>query len=273
MFSKSGILYRSSVLDLPGVAHGFSAREGGVSTIPHLSSLNLTRGLGDSEENVTKNIDIFALAVTDGKLGGERAVCAHQIHSARVRVIDSSNAGEGYCLPSGEDADGFVTDVPGVMPIIRVADCVPILMCGEKENGAPVIGAVHAGWRGTVLGIVGEAVEKMVTLGSTRDSIRVAIGTHIKPCCYEVDEPFYESVAAHQSRDFAERHVKPIDKPGKYTADLAGMNIEILERYGVKRESIDLSPYCTACEPSVFFSHRASGGKRGTMGAGIVILP
>ena len=273
MFSKKGIIYRSDIFDNYRVAHGFSGRAGGVSTVPHLTSLNLTDGLGDLPENVAQNTDIFARAVSDGLLGGESTVRTNQIHSARVRIVDSSNAGEGYSLPWGEDADGFVTDVPGVMPIIRTADCVPILLCGERLDSSPVIGAVHAGWRGTVLGITVEAVEKMVSLGCMRDSIRVAVGTHIKSCCYEVDDPFYEAVCAHRSRDFAARHIKPSGKPGKYMADLAGMNTELLCSSGVREEFIDVSPYCSACDPDMFFSHRASHGKRGTMGAGIVILP
>lgn len=272
MFSKNGILYRSSVLDLPGVAHGFSVREGGVSTIPHLASLNLTRGLGDSEDNVRQNIDIFAKAVSDGALGGEAAVCAHQIHSRKVRVIGRSNAGEGYSVPCGEDCDGFVTDEVGVMPIVRTADCVPILLCGAKTDGSPVIGAVHAGWRGTAAGIAAVAVEKMAELGCLKDRICVAIGAHIRPCCYEVDDPFYEAVAACQSADFAARYIIPSAEAGKYQADLAGMNMEILALAGVRAEQIDVSPYCTACDPVTFFSHRGGKGKRGTMGAGIVIL-
>lgn len=273
MFYKDGILYRSDNLAHGGVVHGFSTREGGVSTLPHLASLNLTDGLGDSEENVKKNTDIFAKAITGGRLGGECTVRTNQIHSAKVRVVDRLCAGEGYSCAMGEDGDGFVTDSPGVMPIIRVADCVPVLLLGEKADVSPVIGAVHAGWRGTVCGIVGEAVRKMVSLGCVRESIRIAIGTHIKPCCYEVDDPFYEAVAAQQSADFAARHIRPSEKAGKHQADLAGMNIEILAGEGVKRERIDVSPYCTACQPNVFFSHRASLGKRGIMGAGIVILP
>ena len=273
MFSKNGIIYRSDIISDPRVAHGFSGRAGGVSTITHLASLNLTDGLGDQPENAARNTDIFARAVSEGLLGGESTVRTNQIHSARVRFIDSSNAGEGYSLPWGEDADGFVTDVPGVMPVIRTADCVPILLCGVRVDSSPIIGAVHAGWRGTVLGIAGEAVEIMAAAGCVRESIRVAVGTHIRSCCYEVDDPFYEAVSAHQSRDFAARHIKPADRPGKYSADLAAMNIEILCGVGVLREMIDVSPYCSACDPDTFFSHRAGHGKRGTMGAGIVILP
>ena len=273
MFYKSGILYRSSMLDSDGVAHGFSAREGGVSTIPHLASLNLTRGLGDTEENVCRNIDIFARAVSGDILGGESVVCAHQIHSANVRVVNKLNCGEGYSLGMGEDCDGFVTDVAGIMPIVRVADCVPILFLGTKADGSPVIGAAHAGWRGTVSKIAAVTAEKMVSLGCKLQSVRVAIGTHIGECCYEVSEDFYASVASAVSEEFAARHIKSTEVAGKYMADLTGMNLEILSQVGIGAERVEVSPYCTACDGDTFFSHRKSRGLRGTMGAGIVILP
>jgi len=273
MFYKSGILYRSSLIESRGVMHGFSAREGGVSTIPHLASLNLTRGLGDTEENVRRNIDIFARAVTEDSLGGEAVVCAHQIHSANVRVVGKSNCGEGYSMDMGEDCDGFVTDIPGVMPIVRVADCVPILFAGSKADGSPVIGGAHAGWRGTVNGIAAVTVEKMLSLGCIRETVRVAIGTHIGYCCYEVGEDFYSSVSEIRGEEFAARHIRPICEGGKRHAYLTGMNLEILSYAGISPEQVDVSPYCTACDSETFFSHRKSGGRRGTMGAGIVILP
>lgn len=273
MFYKSGILYRSSLIESRGVMHGFSAREGGVSTIPHLSSLNLTRGLGDTEENVRRNIDIFARAVSGDILGGESVVCAHQIHSAYVRVVGKSNRGEGYSLEMGEDCDGFVTDVVGVMPIVRVADCVPILFSGTKADGSPVIGGAHAGWRGTVGGIAAVTVEKMLSLGCIRETVRAAIGTHIGYCCYEVGDDFYSSVSEIRGEEFSARHIKSTRVAGKYMADLTGMNLEILSEVGVAAESVDVSHYCTACDSETFFSHRKSGGRRGTMGAGIVILP
>ena len=273
MFCRSGILYRSSLLDIPGVRHGFSAREGGVSTVSHLSSLNLTRGLGDSEENVCRNIDIFARAVSGDILGGESVVCAHQIHSARVRVVGKANAGEGYSLKMGEDCDGFVTDAVGVMPIVRVADCVPILFAGTKADGSAVIGAAHAGWRGTVNGIAAVTVEEMLSLGCVPDTVRASVGTHIGYCCYEVGEDFCEAVAEIRGAEFASRHIRPVSEGGKLHADLTGMNLEILAAAGVSADRVDVSHYCTACEPDTFFSHRSSGGRRGTMGAGIVILP
>ncbi len=276
MFYYSDHILRSSLLDeVPGICHGFSTRHGGVSTLPHTASLNLTRDLGDSDVVVEANLDIFARAVSGGRFDRSCAVTAHQIHSAKVRLLDESNGGEGCSRESGEDCDGFVTVTPGVMPIIRVADCVPVLLAGLRSDGIPVVSAVHAGWRGTVSGICAEAVRLMVQSGAEFSTIRAAIGPHIGVCCFEVGEDFVTSVRTMAGAEFASRHIIPSPKgiPGKYHADLTGMNREILENAGVNPENIDASDACTMCDTVTFYSHRGMNGKRGTMGAGIAVIP
>ena len=274
MFKQDGILTRSALLAIPGVRHGFSARAGGVSTLPHTASLNLADGLGDDPETVRRNKEIFARAVSDGVYGGEATVAAHQIHSARVRLLTRENAGEGYDRAAGEDGDGFVTCSPGVMPVIRTADCAPILFAALREDGTPVIAAVHAGWRGTVSGIAAEAVRRMVRLGCSPAGIRAAIGPRIGFCCYEVGEDFAEAVRQARGSDFAARHIRPAAgslPDARPHADLAGMNCEILAEAGIGADQIDVSPACTMCDEA-YYSHRRMKGVRGVMGAGIVIL-
>ncbi len=268
MFHKSGIVYKSSILP---TQHGFSTRLGGRSTLAHTASMNLGFKQGDDRDTVLKNYGIFVRAVSDGRCTAEDAVITSQIHSAKVRVISRENCGEGITRDFGEPCDGFVTDAPRVMPIIRVADCTPILLSGKKSDGSHVIGAVHAGWRGTAHGIAAEAVRVMASLGCEIPTVRVAIGAHIGFCCYEVADDFIDSVQGICGREFASRHIR-MTGSGRYHADLTGMNVEFLMSAGVSRENIDISPDCTMCAPEMYHSHRASGGHRGTMGAGIVIL-
>lgn len=275
MFYQTHHVLRSSLLDaIPGICHAFSTRHGGTSTLPHTASLNLTRDLGDDDRTVDANLDIFARMISKNRHDRTRAVIAHQIHSAKVRVIDETNAGEGCSRDRGEDCDGFVTGTPGVIPIIRVADCVPILLAGLRDDGCPVVSAVHAGWRGTVSGITAEAVRKMTELGAETETIRAAIGPHIGLCCFEVGEDFVTAVTDIRRKDFAEHHIIPSPKniPGKFHADLTGMNREILMSAGVMPEHIDICESCTMCDTGTFYSHRGMNGKRGTMGGGIVIL-
>lgn len=266
-------LYRSSLIDgvSAHVVHGFSTRLGGVSTLSHTKSLNIAFGLGDDESTVRRNLDIFSRAVSDSALDSASVVMASQIHSTIVRIVNEDNRGEGSIKASGEPCDGFAADRPGIMPIIRVADCVPIILCGTKADGSPVISAVHAGWRGTVSGIADAAVSAMTGLMCEKSTIRAAIGTHIGYCCYEVGDDFVESVEKIRGSEFAARHIRYHN--GSLHADLTSMNIEILGESGIAECDIDVSPYCTMCAPDEYFSHRATGGKRGVMGAGLVILP
>lgn len=270
MFYKDGILERSTLLSGASVAHGFSTRRGGVSTHPYTAAMNLAMGREDPDGTVRENMEIFVRTVTGGSFGGESVVTASQIHSAKVRVVTADNRGEGVYRAAGEPCDGLVTDVPGVMPVIRVADCVPILLCGEKTDGGPVIGAVHAGWRGSASGIAAAAVEEMVGLGAIRTTIRAAIGTHIGLSCYEVRDDFVQAAAQTAGLSFARRFCVP--SGGRYYADLTGMNRYQLMGAGIDDAGIDVSPWCTMCAPERYHSHRATHGRRGAMGAGICIL-
>lgn len=276
MFARNGSILQSSLLSLPGICHGFSTRYGGVSTHPYTRDMNLAMGREDDDDTVRRNGEIFAAELSGGALHGENWVSASQIHSAIVRVIGRDNCGEGLLAPAGEDCDGFVTDVSGVLPVIRVADCTPILLAGNKPDGRPVVGAVHAGWKGSGAGIVRVAVEKMVILGAVRESIRAAVGPHIGACCYEVGADLLEAVTVMAGEAFALAYCTPrrIDENGvqKYTADMTGMNLYWLGMAGVTEDRIDVSPHCTMCDPETFHSHRYTGGKRGAMGAAVGIL-
>ena len=256
-----GVLVRSEKLTVP---HAFSTRLGGISTLPHTREMNIAEGHGDSAETVRENIGIFARLLTDGVLGCESCVTAHQIHSAKVRILTRENRGEGVTRPAGEDCDGYVTDEAGVIPIVRTADCVPILLEGRKHDGSPVIGVLHAGWRGTVADIAGEGVRVMRSLGA--EDIRAAIGPHIGVCHFEVGDDMIRTTSEARGEAFALRHIR------EHRADLTGMNVELLTEAGIPRENIDVSAECTFCLPEKYHSHRRGNGLRGAMGSAAVIL-
>lgn len=245
--------FTSSLLTLP---HGFSTRAGGVSLLPHLASMNFTTSTGDSEENVAKN---YAILLSALGLEPESRVSASQIHSTRVRYVTEADRGRVF-----DDCDGFVTDRKGVTLIAKTADCVPILM---EDAVAGVIGAVHAGWRGSVGGIAPNAVAEMVKLGATLENIRVAIGACIHPCCYEVQADFVDAVSALRGESFAKAHIHA--REGSLYADLPSMNYALLTRAGIKSESIDISRDCTCCRSELYHSHRHTRGHRGVMAAAI----
>lgn len=249
MFIYENGIFASSLLKEKNIPHGFSTRIGGVSTLPHTSSMNVGFGRGDDDETVLENVRILC------KLSGiadTKTIYAPQIHSKIVRKVQKETA------TPAEACDGFITNEKGVSLLVRMADCVPVLF-----YGGGVVCAVHAGWRGTVSGICEEAVARFGEYGVSPSEIIVAIGHCIHSCCFQVKEDFVSAVIGERGNDFTFRHIKET-KDG-FFADLVGMNEEILKNAGVF--NIDASERCTACNSELFHSHRKTNGVRGTMGA------
>ena len=239
-----------------GLPHGFSTRFGGVSYGNGLDTLDLGAAAGSAE--VAENRRRFAAALGSTPA---RMFSAKQIHSATVETVTSADLGRDFAC------DGFVTAERGLLLTVKTADCVPILLCDE---GAGVIAAVHAGWRGTVAGIACEAVKAMTALGASPSRIVAAIGPCIHRECYEEDAPFLEAV--REQNEALTAFVTPLPhKEGYYLADLVAMNRYLLLSAGVAEGNLYACGFCTACASEVFFSHRASGGKRGLMMAGICL--
>lgn len=261
MFRREEHILRSDIFTCGEVRHGFATRNGGVSVIPAVASMNTAVRMGDTPENVAKNVELLA---EYAGLAGCPVVYSRQIHSANVLRVTPDDTKTD---PEDREWDGYVTDCRGIGLLVRAADCVPILFAGVKEDLSPVIGAAHAGWKGTALGIAAEVVEKMCRMGAVRSSIRVAVGPSIHSCCFEVKEDFVLSVTEMAGADFAARHISRTD--GRFFASLQGMNLEILEGAGIPRENIDISDDCTAHMSDVYHSHRATAGNRGT-GGGII---
>ena len=259
--APNGVCFvRSDRIALP---HGFSTRLGGVSALPHTASLNLAFGRGDDDAVVLANLARFTAAVG---VPGE-VISLPQIHSADVRVVTGADAGLGYQHPADGSCDGYVTATPGVTLGVKTADCVPILLA---DAAAGVIGALHAGWRGTVAGIARTGVGEMVKLGADPARIVAAIGPAICACCFEVGEEFPDAVAASACAPLCLPHLRRRD--GRLYADLPAMNAAILCSAGLRAENIDQSGLCTCCDSARFYSHRASKGKRGTM-LSVIALP
>ncbi len=254
---KDGLaFFRSSNLS---AKHIFSTRLGGVSTESHLSSLNLNSDRGDRDENVAENLRRFTRVLGSDT---DHFVSASQVHSTDIRIVDISDAGRHFYA-----IDGFITREKGIVISVSVADCAPILL---EDPNRRIIGALHAGWRGTASGIATKGVDIFRSLGSDIRDIRVAIGPCIHACCYEVGADFYESVLSLQGEKFADKYVKA-GKNGAFYADIAAMNCSLLLDAGISFENISVSSRCTCCENELFFSHRASHGLRGTMKAAIVL--
>ncbi|MBI1189297.1 MAG: peptidoglycan editing factor PgeF [Tepidisphaera sp.] len=245
---------------LAQVPHAFSTRVGGVSAGPFASlnfgnPMELPPGVArDPVENINVN---FRRVLEVIGVPERRVQQVYQVHGCAVRVYRAGDAPREW-TPQGEfdhKADAMVTDDPGRVLAVRVADCVPVLLASGDGR---VVGAVHAGWRGVVLGVLPAAVEAMLSLGA-RD-IRAAIGPCIGPTRFEVGP---EVVAEFAPRWPGAVREHPEGVPGKAMIDLAlALRDQLAE---VEVSSVDAIQRCTASEPEWFFSHRRDRGITGRM--------
>ncbi len=177
------------------------------------------------------------------------------VHTAERRA---SEADEGY--------DAHITDCSNTAIGVVTADCVPIIIA-DKVN--KVIGAVHAGWRGTLKRIVQKTVKSMAdNFGSRPQDMVAGIGPSIGPCCYEVDD----EVAGPMKKEFkyAERYTIYKMK-NKWHLDLQSINKEQLIEAGLIEGNINTTELCTACHSDLFYSYRRDGAGTGRMMAVVMI--
>lgn len=250
----------------PGAAHGFSTRLGGVSP-PPWDSLNLGAARGDAPERVAENFRRFCAAVgaDPGAL-----VKNHQVHSSRVRRVTRADILSDPAAPGMFEADGLVTDQPGVCLTIFSGDCIPVLLYDPVRQA---VGAAHAGWRGTAGGVAARAAEEMIqAFGCSPGDILAAIGPGIGPCCFETHRDVPDGLRAGLGDDAAS-FLSPIPGTDKFHVDLKGANARWLERAGLRPDHIALCSACTACRLDLFWSHRVQGSARGSMAAVIQLSP
>jgi YfiH family protein len=225
--------------NLPGFAHGFFGREGGVSTGLY-ESLNCGPGSSDEPKAVAENRRLVAATLVPG-VQGARLISLSQIHSAVVHTLPAWQE-----RPEG---DAMVTATPGLALGILTADCAPVLLADPK---ARVIGAAHAGWKGALAGVLEAALEAMEKLGASRDRINAAIGPCISQDNYEVGDDFrarfLEQGAKHR------RFFVPSDREGHHRFDLPGFAAYRLTAAGVG--SVERLGICTYPPENGFFSFR-----------------
>lgn len=259
-FEQNVLFHTSSVLAHEGIVHGFSTRVGGVST-GVFASMNLRLGgsVSDERDNISENYRRFCLAVGADPKG---IVPAKQVHDDTLRVVTRDDACGDLFDQRDYTADALITNESGLSLMVFSADC-GIFLLHDRERGC--IGAVHAGWRGTALGLPAKAVSEMVKqYGADPGRIRVAMGAGIGPCCFETDEDVPEAmVNAFGSGALAYCR----RKGGKWMVDLRGLNFWQLREAGIREEHLDALERCTACESDLYWSHRVMGDKRGVQAA------
>jgi len=239
--------------------HAFTTRIGGVSSGIY-ESLNLAQRAEDDLDNVKENYNRICEALG---INTDDIVCSNQVHGTHIRVVTRDDCGKLF-KPNSHQADGLITQTPGVALMVFVADCVPVLLYDPVKK---VAGAVHAGWRGTAANISGIAIDKMKNeFGCSPSNIKAAIGPCISKCCYETDS----DVADALLKTLESKAERCLTKKGnKYFVDLKEANRLIMENAGLK--DIIISDECTSCLYKKYWSHRKTKGQRGSQAAVIVV--
>jgi YfiH family protein len=247
------------------VPHGCSTRVGGVSAAP-FDSLNMGFTVPDDPRAVWENRRRFARCLGVEQLAPLLSM-SHGKEVARVEHTPPPPPSDQTSAPRPPyQADACVTNRPGVPLILTVADCVPVFF---HDPVAGCIGLAHAGWRGTVAGIVKETVQAMsCAYGSRPENVLVGIGPSIGPQAFEVGPEVVEEF--RQAFPEQPNLITP-QVGGKALIDLWRANAVMAARAGVPAANVVISGWCTVSHPELFFSHRRDQGKTGRLLAGIIL--
>lgn len=246
------------------VEHCFTTRAGGVSE-GMFSTLNLSFTRGDEPAAVMENYRRLAQVFQKTP---EDFVCTDQTHTTNVLRVGQQQRGYGVTKAKPyTDIDGLITNEPGVILSTFYADCVPLYFVDPAHKA---IGLSHSGWRGTVDRMGEKTLEAMRdAFGTNPSDVIAAIGPSICQDCYEVSEDvaerFYDAFAGHGEEILMEKG------NGKYQLDLWKANEIVMLEAGVLPEHLAVTNICTCCNPMQLFSHRASQGKRGNLGAFLML--
>ncbi len=259
--SDGVVVLASPLLARAGFAHAFSTRRGGVSAAP-FDTLNLQSTQAnaripagdprDLDANIRENHARFAVAA--GLARDATVADLSQVHSCSVaRAVDA--------LAARVPADAVTSPRGGCAVLVRVADCVPVLIADPSSGH---VAAVHAGWRGVVSGIVPAAVDALRAIGADVRACVAVVGPCISAKHFEIGPEVAEALVAV---DLGSCVVAPGVHGPKHHADLVAAVALQLARAGVARESIDAEPPCTYADHARFFSYRRDGAASGRLAA------
>lgn len=219
--------------------HGFFTRKGGASS-GIFSGLNCGLGSSDQREVVALNRARVAEAMG---VQSDALIGVHQVHSADVVTITQPQGD----MPRAR-ADGIVTNQPGLALAILTADCQPVLF---HDENAGVIGAAHAGWRGTLDGVLESTIDAMVALGAQRQAICAVIGPSISQSAYEVGPEFFDSFI---SQDSENARFFRAGEGDRHMFDLPKFGLSKLRASGIA--SAEWTGHCTYQDADRFYSYR-----------------
>jgi len=224
----------------PGIIYGYSCRSEG----------NMSLNYGDTKDSLNNRRDYLSKLGIDYR----NLVCAKQVHGSNIEYVTQNDLSKGALVyeTAIDNADGLVTDERNVPLAIFTADCLSVFL---YDALTPVLGLIHAGWRGSKENISGKAVQLMrEKFGTDVKKLTIIFGPAMRKCCYRVEEDF---------RKFFSQDV--LERDGSYYLDLAGVNKRQVLAAGAGSENIFDSGVCTFCQNKQFFSFRLEGASSGRM--------
>lgn len=234
------------------ITAAFTTRQGGISKAPYTSA-NLAFHVGDNPDDVVKNHDLLAQA-----LSYDRQALLHmrQIHSDRVVLID-----ETLNFDSPPECDALITNLPNTPLMVMSADCTPILLYDPVHQA---IAAIHAGRAGALGEILPKTVRDMKKhFGSLPADIHAVLGPSIHGCCYEINSSIANET---QTKGYSEALRFDEERIFLDVNTILGMQIKKL---GI--EKVEVIQECTSCHHDRYFSYRADHQHTGRI-AGVIIL-
>lgn len=228
----------------PAIRHGFFGRQGGVSQGIY-ASLNVGLGSADDPDHVRQNRSLIAQCFD---LPASALLSLHQVHSADVLWVDSAFSMACEAVPARPKADGMVTRQKGLALSALSADCVPILLADPLTG---TIGAVHAGWRGALAGIIDSAIRQFRAHGAQAAQLVAAIGPAIAQASYEVGPDLHEKFL---QPDAANAQFFAQGRADRWHFDLKGYCAAQLRKNGVVQ--IETLADDTCAQEDLYFSNR-----------------
>jgi len=227
-----------------------------------------TQHLFTSKQLALPAADAWSAALASVGATTDRLMRVKQVHGNAVRIVKRGDVPDGA---GGQrpDGDAIVSNQPGLVLAVMVADCVPILVVDPVRGAAA---AIHAGWRGTCARVGPAAIETMQReCGSRPADLVAAIGPSAGPADYEVGESLVAAflAAGHPRTDIDRWFTRSGAKPH---LDLWSANLEQLRASGVDAARIHVCGLSTVSHPDVFDSYRVAGERAGRMAA-IIVVP
>lgn len=210
---------------ITGLRHGFSTRQDGNLRIPSVRT-----DTKPARDRYLSSIGISPLRLVSGEL----------VHGAHVHIAQEEDA--GTIIPS---CDGLVTNVSGLALSVTGADCFPVYTVDPVER---VIGIAHAGWRGTLAGVLPELISHMKELGADAEDVVVGIGPGIRLCHFEINEDVFTMFQGYGE------YIK--EREEKVFVDLPGIIKRQLGEAGILPDHVHDSGFCTFGMPEKYFSRR-----------------